>query len=74
MKSLLNNKLYRKGGFDFGFRPHVGPRSREKMGTSFSYGAFKDGRRREKVQTGLIHAYRAFTSPSNAIDIQSEFK
>ena len=29
--------------FDFGFRPHVGPRSREKLGTTFSYGASKDG-------------------------------
>ena len=54
--------------FDFGFRPHVG----EKLGTSCSYGASKDGGRREKGKGGLIHAYLAFTSPSNAIDIQSE--
>ena len=58
--------------FDFGFRPHIGPRSREKLGTRFSYGASKDGGRREKGKSGLIHAYLAFTSPSNAIDIQSE--
>ena len=30
------------------------------------------GGRREKGKNGLIHAYLAFTSPSNAIDIQSE--
>ena len=58
--------------FDFEFRPHVGPWSREKLGTSFSYGASKVGGRREEGNSGLIHAYRAFTSPSNAIDIQSE--
>ena len=57
--------------FDFGFRPHVGPRPREKLGTS-SYGASKDGGRCEKGKSGLIHAYLAFTSPSNAIDILSE--
>ena len=50
---------------DFGFRPHVGPWSREKLVTSFSYGA-------SKGKSGLIHAYVAFTSTSNAIDIQSE--
>ena len=50
----------------------MGPRSREKLGTSFSYGASRDGGGREKGKSGLIHAYLAFTSPSNAIDIQSE--
>ena len=30
------------------------------------------GGRREKGKSGLIHAYLAFTSPSNAIDIQSK--
>ena len=58
--------------FDFGFCPHVGTRSREKLGTSFSYGASKDDGRREKGMSSLIHAYLAFTSPSNAIDIKSE--
>ena len=50
----------------------MGPRSREKLGTSFSYGASRDGGGREKGKSGLIHAYLAFTSPSNATDIQSE--
>ena len=54
IKSLLNNKLSPKGGsFD------VGPQSREKLGTSFSFGASKDGGRREKGKS-------AFASPFNA--------
>ena len=32
----------------------------------------KDGGRREKGESGSIHAYLSFTLPSNAIDIQSE--
>ena len=47
-------------------------RGQEKLCTSFSYGASKDGGRRGKGKSGLIHAYLAFTSPSDAIDIQSE--
>ena len=58
--------------FDFGFRPHVGPRSIEKLGTSFSCKASQDDERREKGKSGLFHACLAFTSPSNVIDIQSE--
>ena len=48
IKSLLNNKpslrVVHLTDFDFGFPPHLGPRSREKLGTTFSYGASKDGR------------------------------
>ena len=56
--------------FDFGFCPHVGPRSREKLGTSFSYGTSKDGGF-ERVLMGLmtpaVHKERLFSLYSLAL-------
>jgi len=81
IEPLLNNKQPRSQGFSLEI-----PISREKpwergcllfksgaaVKRETGYQSSKDGGRRRKGKCDLIHAYLAFSSTSNVIDIQSE--